>query len=97
MLLHPHPPVFHKEGWFPCKEDDNVKEVFPVRADGIAGHVRGEVDVRAGDDVQELPVVPQHLKIRTTTHNFIYCLGPALIFCALCQTFTQLKLLKSWA
>ena len=48
---HTQAPVFNKEGWFPCKKDDNVKKVFPVWADGIAGHVRGEVDVRAGDDV----------------------------------------------
>ena len=50
-------PFFHKEWRFPCKEDDDVEKLFPVGADRVAGHVRGEVHVGARDDVQKLAVV----------------------------------------
>ena len=51
-------PVFNEERRFPGEEDDDVEQVFPVRADGVAGHVGREVDVGPGDDVQKLAVVP---------------------------------------
>ena len=33
--------------------------------EGVGGDVGGEVEVRAGDDVEELAVVPQHLEPRS--------------------------------
>ena len=51
-------PVFDEERRFPGEEDDDVEQVFPVRADGVAGNVGREVDVGPGDDVQKLAVVP---------------------------------------
>ena len=55
---HQIKPVFDEERRFSGEEDDDVEQVFPVRADGVAGHVRREVDVGAGDDVQKLSVMP---------------------------------------
>ena len=51
-------PVFNEERRFPGGDDDDVEQVFPVRADGVAGNVGREVDVGPGDDVQKLAVVP---------------------------------------
>jgi len=50
-------PFFNKEWRFPCEEDDNVKKIFPVGTDRVAGHVRGEVHVGTRDDIQEFAIV----------------------------------------
>ena len=63
-LQPPEGAVLPEEGGLAGEEDDDVEEVLPVVAEGVGGHVRGEVEVRARDDVEVLPVVAQHLQPR---------------------------------
>ena len=64
-LQAPEGAVLPEEGRLPGEEDDDVEEVLPVVAEGVGGHVRGEVKVRPGDHVEELAVVAQHLQPRS--------------------------------